>query len=179
MKTPNVLTVLTQKILLQNFVRAKNCEKPLNFHAWGRGTFWSFYWAWRMNPPGLQACGCVMEYNTRRQRESLRQATAAVSPVIGVILMVAITVVLAAIVFVLVSELSANQTDSAPRLGFQANATALMVVNAPLGLDWSEFTIAGCGGIPTGSVDAGDEITGCVERVTITHKPSNSVVYSR
>lgn len=40
------------------------------------------------------------------------QADEAVSPVIGVILMVAITVVLAAVVFVLVSNLSGDQQDT-------------------------------------------------------------------
>ncbi|HET6399612.1 MAG TPA: type IV pilin N-terminal domain-containing protein [Candidatus Thermoplasmatota archaeon] len=42
----------------------------------------------------------------------------AVSPVIGVILMVAITVVLAAVVFVLVTRLAGNSNDAAPQISF-------------------------------------------------------------
>lgn len=49
-----------------------------------------------------------------KANQSIRQADEAVSPVIGVILMVAITVVLAAVVFVLVSNLSKQSGESAP-----------------------------------------------------------------
>jgi archaeal type IV pilus assembly protein PilA len=46
----------------------------------------------------------------------------AVSPVIGVILMVAITVVLAAVVFVLVTRLAGNNNDAAPQISFSKQA---------------------------------------------------------
>lgn len=66
----------------------------------------------------------------------------AVSPVIGVILMVAITVVLAAVVFVLVSNLSEGG-DQAPTMGFSKDESAdrLNLISADAGLDWSQFNI--------------------------------------
>ena len=66
----------------------------------------------------------------------------AVSPVIGVILMVAITVVLAAVVFVLVSDLGDTGED-APDVSFQKDETndRLKVITAPADLNWNEFQI--------------------------------------
>jgi flagellin-like protein len=62
----------------------------------------------------------------------------AVSPVIGVILMVAITVVLAAVVFVLVSNLSKNSNTAAPNITFnQDNAGhTLTIVSADAAANW-------------------------------------------
>src|ERR1041385_9213553 len=62
----------------------------------------------------------------------------AVSPVIGVILMVAITVVLAAVVFVLVSNLSKNSNTAAPNITFnQDNAGhKLTIVSADAAANW-------------------------------------------
>lgn len=56
-----------------------------------------------------------------KANQAFRNADEAVSPVIGVILMVAITVVLAAVVFVLVSNLSGDQQDTV-NASIQANA---------------------------------------------------------
>src|ERR1051326_814014 len=47
-----------------------------------------------------------------KANQAFKADTEAVSPVIGVILMVAITVVLAAVVFVLVTKLSGNQQNT-------------------------------------------------------------------
>jgi len=67
----------------------------------------------------------------------------AVSPVIGVILMVAITVVLAAVVFVLVSNLSKGGSQSAPTLAISTDDTAdrLIITSAASGADWSRLTV--------------------------------------
>lgn len=67
----------------------------------------------------------------------------AVSPVIGVILMVAITVVLAAVVFVLVSNLSKNSNTSAPSMSFNQDKTGqtLTVVSADASADWKNIKI--------------------------------------
>jgi flagellin-like protein len=64
----------------------------------------------------------------------------AVSPVIGVILMVAITVVLAAVVFVLVSNLSKNSNQSAPNISFNQNKSAktLSIISADQA-DWKDI----------------------------------------
>ena len=104
----------------------------------------------------------------------------AVSPVIGVILMVAITVVLAAIVFVLVTRLS-DTSESTPNVSFteKDEGATLMVASAPSGLDWADFTVDGCTTVPTGSVDAGDLLEECVEAVTVSYVPSNSLVFVR
>lgn len=119
--------------------------------------------------------------NTNRKR-SLRNDVKAVSPVIGVILMVAITVVLAAVVFVLVKNLSdKNSTDVGPTVGFQKDSTAktLIVVQAPTGIKWSDVTVTGCTKpvtLPV-NVTAGDKLTACNGSVTVTYIPSNSLLY--
>jgi flagellin-like protein len=66
----------------------------------------------------------------------------AVSPVIGVILMVAITVVLAAVVFVLVSNLSKGN-DAAPTMGITADDSAnkFTINTAPNGLNYGQFNL--------------------------------------
>lgn len=117
----------------------------------------------------------------KKKLEKFGGAEAAVSPVIGVILMVAITVVLAAIVFVLVTQLSENTNTNSPRISFQSqeDGATLMVVSAPANLDWSDFAVTGCTTVPTGAVDAGDKLEVCAPEVIVTHTPSNSVVYSR
>lgn len=116
----------------------------------------------------------------RPPRVTLGKDTSAVSPVIAVILMVAITVVLAATVFVLVSDIGGNVQDATPAMSFQqdiANGN-LTVTQATRNHDWSAFTVTGCSTVPTGTVDAGDRLSGCAGDVTIRHNPSNSLVYS-
>jgi flagellin-like protein len=95
----------------------------------------------------------------------------AVSPVIGVILMVAITVVLAAVVFVLVSNLSKNSNTAAPNVTFNQDNSAhtLTIVSADAAANWQNvrgtITGTGCGyGLnaaastaTTGAVSAGSQ----------------------
>ena len=66
----------------------------------------------------------------------------AVSPVIGVILMVAITVVLAAVVFVLVSNLS-DADAQVPQMGITRDERndQVKIIRADLGLNWQDFKI--------------------------------------
>lgn len=103
----------------------------------------------------------------------------AVSPVIGVILMVAITVVLAAVVFVLVSKMGEG-TELPPTMSLQTDDQGgnFTVVKAESGLDWSDFTATGCTTVPTGPVVAGDELADCDGSLSLVHVPSNSLVYS-
>lgn len=111
----------------------------------------------------------------------------AVSPVIGVILMVAITVVLAAVVFVLVSNLS-KTNDQAPQLTFsKADAsngqggTLTLVSSSKNGLAWAAFSLGGtatCAAITDTTVDAGDVITCSTDgTVTLSHTATNTLVY--
>ena len=116
----------------------------------------------------------------------------AVSPVIGVILMVAITVVLAAVVFVLVSNLGEG-SESAPNISFNKDSAegTLTVVQAE-DADWGDFTVSGCDSVDsdgdgvdtdtldstnTDKVDAGDFLSDCSGVVRITHRGTNSLVY--
>jgi archaeal type IV pilus assembly protein PilA len=109
----------------------------------------------------------------------LSQDQDAVSPVIGVILMVAITVVLAAVVFVLVSHLGSG-VEMPPAVGMQTSdeGQSFLVVQADSGLDWSDFTAAPCTTIPTGPFLAGQTVSGCGGSVHLVHKPSNTVLYA-
>jgi len=76
-------------------------------------------------------------------RHRLRQDDQAVSPVIGVILMVAITVVLAAVVFVLVSELASEKREAPAAIGFSKDEAndRIDVARAEADLDWSQLEI--------------------------------------
>ena len=77
-----------------------------------------------------------------KANQAFKQNDEAVSPVIGVILMVAITVVLAAVVFVLVSNLGKG-TESAPNLGATSDDTnnKIQINTAPNGLTWDKFDL--------------------------------------
>lgn len=111
--------------------------------------------------------------------EKLIKDEEAVSPVIGVILMVAITVVLAAVVFVLVQDL-ADVSESAPALSITERSGNLTIRSISSEVLWSDLTVTGCTGVPTnGTVDPGDKITGCSGEVVIVHEPSRSVIYQR
>lgn len=108
----------------------------------------------------------------------LAKDESAVSPVIGVILMVAITVVLAAIVFVLVTNLQ-QPVDDAPRIAFAKEIDGIRIIQSPTGLAWEDITVTGCDTFPvSGNITAGDFITDCVGNVLINHVPTNSVLYS-
>lgn len=101
----------------------------------------------------------------------------AVSPVIGVVLMVAITVILAGIVFVLVSDL-ADVDDQPPRLAFRSDGDAYVVYQATHDVLWGDLDVEGCQVVPTGAVEAGDRMEECTDPVTVRHIPSNSLVWS-
>lgn len=103
----------------------------------------------------------------------------AVSPVIAVILMVAITVVLAATVFVLVSDIGTQ--PAGPQVSFVRDnaAKSLTVSGVSDGVyEWGEFVIQGCTA-PAGNdtVSAGDSLTACNGNVKVIHTPSNSLIY--
>ncbi|HUR63205.1 MAG TPA: type IV pilin [Candidatus Thermoplasmatota archaeon] len=78
-----------------------------------------------------------------KANQAFKNDSEAVSPVIGVILMVAITVVLAAVVFVLVSNLSKGGSQSAPTLAINTDDVAdrLVVTSAATGADWSRISV--------------------------------------
>lgn len=135
-----------------------------------------------------------------KANQAFKQNDEAVSPVIGVILMVAITVVLAAVVFVLVSNLG-KSSDKAPDVAFLAdeNDNSITVTKADTGLTWDDFTIkVGSSDNPAGTaVDDTDSLcsspagadnftagTGLGDcpanlKITIVHTASNSVVYTK
>lgn len=71
------------------------------------------------------------------------RADDAVSPVIAVILMVAITVVLAATVFVLVSDIGQNTSKNAPVISWQTDEStdSWSIAQAPNAVLWSDYEI--------------------------------------
>lgn len=111
----------------------------------------------------------------RKKRAALKPDTAAVSPVIGVILMVAITVVLAAVVFVLVSKLGSDTGEPVALWMASESATDTTAKFSVTGFDgssleWSDFTFrdqagdsraftVNGGGDPDATVQAGDVVT--------------------
>lgn len=128
--------------------------------------------AWNITKPAR-----VRVVPEKGKTDELAADTAAVSPVIAVILMVAITVVLATTVFVLVNSISEQQGEIPPSIAWRAEGGNVTVISGPTGLDWSDFEVVGCSTMPTGSLDAGDAVSGCSGHVTIRHKPSNSLSY--
>lgn len=118
--------------------------------------------------------------NTALKLKDFRENRFAVSPVIAVILMVAITVVLAATVFVLVSDLG-NVNRPAPQISWAkdgAGRTLTVSSASDSHLAWADFNVTGCTTVPTsGNVTAGNVISGCSGTVKIVHKPTNALVY--
>lgn len=115
----------------------------------------------------------------------------AVSPVLGVILMVAITVVLATSVFLMMNPFTQRDEPPALALSKHEGGDALRLSRAPVGTDWSEFSIrsadlisglrvhlnvppdgtgalveAEYGELPTSPVGGGDSLTFCADSDT-------------
>lgn len=97
-----------------------------------------------------------------RAREFAR-GEGAVSPVISTILMVAITVVLAATAFVLVADIG-GPAETGPTFGLQRDdlEDKLSVTSASAGADWARLTVQlvsaeGTGEIRLGNTDAVDD----------------------
>jgi flagellin-like protein len=108
----------------------------------------------------------------------------AVSAVIGVILMVAITVAIAATVYVYVSGMIGTSPTVTPNIQFSKNdvTNVLLVSSAdPTSLAWSDVNaVSGVtdGQLPTGVIHAGDTIqvgTGA-KTVTLRYVPTNTLL---
>lgn len=105
----------------------------------------------------------------------------AVSPVIGVILLVAITVVLASVVYLIGSSLSSDTVPTTPRVQFSYNnvhKTATVEGTHPPEVFWDEFTWTGCTtGPTTTNVRPGDQFSGCGgNRFSLVHTATNTEV---
>jgi len=103
----------------------------------------------------------------------------AVSAVIGVILMVAITVAIAATVYVYVSSMTGEQTDKTPSITFEKdNQNSLLRVTGadPLNLQWDDVTVLGTADRPSGTIDAGDELSNCAGTVKLRWDPTNTLL---
>ena len=108
----------------------------------------------------------------------------AVSAVIGVILMVAITVAIAATVYVYVSGMIGTGADTAPNISFVKDEDdtttgstygTLMVASAQ-NATWANIAIVG-GDTPAGTyVTAGDKINVTASSVTIRYVPTNTLL---
>lgn len=86
-------------------------------------------------------------------------ADEAVSPVISTILMVAITVVLAATAFVLVADVGGQTGKAAPAIGLRAddNLDRLVVTSAAQGADWARLAIMQTSFGGTGTIHVGTD----------------------
>ena len=139
-----------------------------------------------------------------KANRKFRDGEEAVSAVIGVILMVAITVAIAATVYVYVSGMIGTGTDAAPTLTLTKEDTTtsekLTVVSAdPSNLEWGDLTLlidgvdsyaAGTGifgksgTVAAGDIiylEPGDNIDGdaptVAYTVSIRHEPTNTLIY--
>jgi len=132
-----------------------------------------------------------------KANRKLRGKEKAVSAVIGVILMVAITVAIAATVYVYVSGMIGTGAEKTPDMSFNQNSAdkTLTIVRSDNNLDWSQFTATypatmnvsldgtaiGATGTAIGSsnVKAGDifTITG-TGTITIRHIGTNTLMGS-
>ncbi len=104
----------------------------------------------------------------------------AVSAVIGVILMVAITVAIAATVYVYVSGMLGGGATKTPDMAFNKEVTpasGLRVVRADADILWSDVNITG--GAYEGDNDevtAGDFINATATQITIRYTPTNTLI---
>ena len=116
----------------------------------------------------------------------------AVSAVIGVILMVAITVAIAATVYVYVSGMIGTAPETTPSIQFSIDASArTLTVNKadPTDLDWGDFRILNGTGThlvanfsstltSASPVAAGDKLyfSDDAQTISIRHEPTNTLV---
>jgi flagellin-like protein len=116
----------------------------------------------------------------------------AVSAVIGVILMVAITVAIAATVYVYVSGMIGTGQTATPNVQLTTGSKKLTVAKADTGLLWSDFKLTVDNGAtitttfgtwsngsagPSAAITAGNAITfSKVTNATMIHTPTNSLV---
>jgi len=89
--------------------------------------------------------------------KSLIQDDDAVSPVIGVILMVAITVILAAVIATFVLGLGDSLSNQAPQASFTCNDTGALIHDGGDELD-TQYVYAGGTVLDNGTKSAGDVI---------------------
>ncbi|MEK6985029.1 MAG: type IV pilin N-terminal domain-containing protein [Candidatus Thermoplasmatota archaeon] len=128
-----------------------------------------------------------------KANQAFRNADEAVSPVIGVILMVAITVVLAAVVFVLVSGLSGDQKDQAPSLSFSkkddvdgSGASFILTSASPDAGLWTAYTVTPttCTAPTNTAAILANDTWDCTASAnegatfTIVHKATNTIIYT-
>ena len=112
----------------------------------------------------------------------------AVSAVIGVILMVAITVAIAATVYVYVSGMLGGTQNKAPSMAFNKQTTparGLTLVSADSGLKWSDFTLtqntsttltAPATNVLAGQFIALTPATNTIGTITIVYTPTNTLM---
>ena len=123
----------------------------------------------------------------------LRSSDRGVSPVIGVVMMVAITVILAAVVGTYVVGLGDSLTETAPQASFTVDSTTgdtiTIVKTGGDTLDTTQLAVS-IGGDRVDAGFSGDQwMTGDTERVThgadvtgeqtlrLIHDPSGSIIY--
>jgi flagellin-like protein len=125
-----------------------------------------------------------------KANRKFREAEEAVSAVIGVILMVAITVAIAATVYVYVSGMIGSSPTQTPSVQFVKDdvQNKLTVASAdPGNLKWSEFTISSTNAssakaysftVATDDVRAGDYIynVNSTETISIVYDPTNTLL---
>jgi FlaG/FlaF family flagellin (archaellin) len=101
----------------------------------------------------------------------------AVSPVIGVILLIAIVVAIAAVAFTYFGGVITVDKET-PIIVFEQNDTedTLTVLNADHFLDWDKVDAIGIASLPSGTIDAGDKITGCAGNVQLIWEPTNTIL---
>jgi len=134
-----------------------------------------------------------MGYNMKSNRKYKMNEDEAVSAVIGVILMVAITVAIAATVYVYVSGMIGGGSTKTPSIACVPNNTenVLTVASADPDISWTDVNITIlCNSTTTvyqsktGTVTAGDEIdvsayivaSGNKAAVTLRYDPTNSLI---
>lgn len=105
-----------------------------------------------------------------KANQAFKAEDEAVSPVVGVILMVAITVVLAAVVFVLVNNLGKG-TSQKPNISYQQDTTnkAVSVVKADTA-DWKDIKFSWAAGSDTTTCTAKLN-TGTAPQIGATNTP--------
>ena len=100
---------------------------------------------------------------------------AASAPILGIILMVAITVALVVTAVASVQKAREGPTAQAPQ--FQRADDGGLKLADPAGAEtWSDFDVQGCEK-PDGAADAGDRLESCAGDVRVVDKESGDVVF--
>ena len=89
----------------------------------------------------------------------------------------AIAVAVAAVTYAYTSGLIGSPEEETPVISFEKDDTdnTLTILTADPNLNWDDIEVLGIANKPSGTIEAGDQITDCSGEISLIWMPSNSL----